>query len=133
VADFHRILPCIRAASSPAAVDKGWRLRVTRMDGENCDIVEEQVLPERALRPDAHRILATLGAITLTADEVRWLRDQLAELLPIMERQDADDQAKIDARRTRKIVDVAKRVGEHWRHQEGVNSALLDELAEATR
>lgn len=32
-----------------------------------------------------------------------------------------------------RIVDCARRVGEHWRSQDGINAALLDELAEATR
>lgn len=35
--------------------------------------------------------------------------------------------------RERTIVDVATRVGKHWRDQDGVDSALLDELAEATK
>jgi len=31
------------------------------------------------------------------------------------------------------IVAIARVIGEHWRTQEGINAALLDELAEATR
>ena len=99
MSDFHRILPCAAGAKSPNKADKGWRLRLSREDGESARLVEEQVLPERVMRPDANRVLATLGGMWLTTDEVRWLRDALAELHPIMEKQDADDQARIDARR----------------------------------
>ncbi len=100
MADYHRILPCAASQKSPSKEDKGWRLRLSREDGESAHLVEEQVLPERVMRPDANRILASLGEMWLTTDEVRWLRDVLAELHPIMEKQDADDQARIDARRT---------------------------------
>lgn len=101
MSDFHRILPCAASAASPSAKDKGWRLRLSRPDGENAMLVEEQVLPERVLRPDANRILATLGRVNLNTNEARWLRDQLNELIPIMERDDAALQARIDARKER--------------------------------
>jgi hypothetical protein len=35
--------------------------------------------------------------------------------------------------RIARIVAIARVIGEHWRTQEGINGALLDELAEATR
>jgi hypothetical protein len=95
---FHRILPCAAGARSPNKLDKGWRLRLSYLDG-NAELAEEQVLPERVMRPDANRILATLGSVQLTTDEVAWLRDALAELRFVMDRQDAIDQAKVDARR----------------------------------
>lgn len=31
-----------------------------------------------------------------------------------------------------RVLDIAHRIGEHWRTQEGVNGALLDELGQAT-
>lgn len=31
------------------------------------------------------------------------------------------------------ILELARRIGQHWRDQQGVNGALLDELAEVTR
>lgn len=37
-----------------------------------------------------------------------------------------------DAMAIMRIVEVAKKVGEHWRDQEGVNGALLDELGKLT-
>lgn len=38
-----------------------------------------------------------------------------------------------DAVRSARIIEIAGRIGAHWRDQEGVNAMLLDELAEATR
>jgi hypothetical protein len=98
--EFHRIKPCAAGATSPNKLDKGWRLRLSYTDG-NAELAEEQVLPERVMRPDAQRILATLGTVQLTTDEVAWLRDALAELWVVMDRQDSIDQAKIDARRAK--------------------------------
>lgn len=37
-----------------------------------------------------------------------------------------------DARKLGHIVSLARQIGEHWRGQEGVNAALIDELAEVT-
>jgi hypothetical protein len=33
----------------------------------------------------------------------------------------------------RRVLELAREIGRHWRDQEGVNAHLLDELAEATR
>lgn len=105
--EFHRIKPCAAGATSPNKLDKGWRLRLSYLDG-NAELAEEQVLPERVMRPDANRVLATLGTVQLTTDEVAWLRDALAELWVVMDRQDSIDQAKVDARRAQNARTAGK-------------------------
>lgn len=85
MSDFHRILPCAASAGSPNEKDRGWRFRLTREENDIARLVEEQVLPERVERIDAHRIIAKSANVSLTTEEVRWLRDALSELLPIME------------------------------------------------
>jgi len=37
-----------------------------------------------------------------------------------------------DVEKTARILELALQIGEHWRTQEGVNGALLDELARLT-
>jgi hypothetical protein len=69
-------------------------------DGENAELIEEQVLPERVMRPDANRIVSKGERIMLTTAEARWLLEALADLVPLMEADDAETQRKIDARRT---------------------------------
>lgn len=95
--DFHRIRPCDAARAAPKEIDRGWRLRLTRFDGDIARLVEEQVLPEKVERVDAHRVRNTLANIPLTTDDVRWLRDACSELLSVMETEDASAQAELDA------------------------------------
>lgn len=38
-----------------------------------------------------------------------------------------------EASREMRIIDAAMKVGEHWRNQDGINAAFLDELEEVTR
>jgi hypothetical protein len=73
VSDFLRIRP-----ADPQAGDPGCRLRVVREEMGNIDVYDEQVLPERVLRPDANRV-TPLGHLTLTEDEAQWLCATLAE------------------------------------------------------
>lgn len=78
----------IRPHDLPPHVTKhdGWRLVVRREQGENAELIEEQVLPERVLRPDAVRVLDRGDRVMITTSEVRWLRDVFDELLVEMER-----------------------------------------------
>lgn len=109
MADFHRIRPCEASQSAPKPIDRGWRIRLSRFDGDIAQLVEEQTLPERVERVDAHRVPNRLANIPLTTDEVRWLRDALSELLPIMEEDDATAQAEADAMRA--LADDAAKGG----------------------
>ena len=97
MSDFNRIRPCDASRTAPKEIDRGWRLRLTRLDGDIAHLVEEQVLPEKVERVDAHRILNRLANIPMTTDDVRWLRDACAELLAEMEADDANAQAEVDA------------------------------------
>jgi hypothetical protein len=87
--DFHRIRPCNDSRNAPQEKDRGWRIRLTRFEDDIARLVEEQVLPEKVERVDAHRIVAKSGDISLTTEEVRWLRDSLSELLAVMEADEA--------------------------------------------
>ncbi len=61
----------------------GWRFRIEQEPGENAELVEEQVLPER-VNTTAYRVLATGGHHWLTKADVKWLHETLGELLAYM-------------------------------------------------
>jgi len=63
--------------------EPGWRLRVLQLMGDNVRVYDEQVLPERVSRHDAHRILNTVGDLILTLDDVRWLYNVLSEIMAL--------------------------------------------------
>ena len=105
MSDFVRIRP----QDLPPHVKKhdGWRLRLLREDGENAELIEEQVLPERVARPDAHRIVEKGDRIMITTAEARWLLEVLTELVPQMEADDAEMQRQLDDR-----ISQLKKAGE---------------------
>lgn len=83
----HWILVDQAAAAAPRDIDRGWRLRVELPDDDGfVDVVEEQVLPERVMRPDANHVRASNGTVRLNLEEARWLRDRLDEVIPELER-----------------------------------------------
>lgn len=83
--DFIRIRPQDMPKHMAGKPHDGWRLVVRRAEGENAELIEEQVLPECVNKPNAQAVLDDRGGSWLTIAEVRWLRDVLSELLVEME------------------------------------------------
>jgi len=60
----------------------GWRLHVfCEHEGGNVFIASERVLPEKVSDPRANNVFDS-RRILMHPDEIAWLRDRLAELLP---------------------------------------------------
>lgn len=79
-AEFCRIRPQDHTAKTPAK-EKGWRLRILRLEGENNAVLyDEQTFPERVNNPNASHFKHQTR-IMMTSAEQRWLRDTLTELL----------------------------------------------------
>lgn len=106
--DFHRIRPCASSRNAPQEKDRGWRLRLTRFEDDIARLVEEQVLPEKVERVDAHRIIARTANIPMTTDDVRWLRNALSELLVEMERDDEATNADLRLINERRATERAR-------------------------
>lgn len=62
--------------------DPGWRFRLDKEKGEIAFLSMEQVLPEKVDSPNARHTFAH-KSMSLSKDEVRWLRDSLTELLEL--------------------------------------------------
>lgn len=60
--------------------DPGMRLHLYHADGQLTVFAEEQVLPEKVTDPNANRVIET-KCIPMTQREVRWLHEQLTELV----------------------------------------------------
>lgn len=83
----HWLLVDEASMASKHELDRGWRLHVSLDDFDAyVELAEEQTFPERVHRADANHLRATNGTIRLRADEVKWLRDRLDEILPELER-----------------------------------------------
>lgn len=59
---------------------------------------DEDTHLEQVENPDARHVSAT-ATIDLTPRQMRWLATQTAELADIMEREEAESQAEVDAKR----------------------------------
>lgn len=83
--------------------DPGARIRLEYdPDWGNAILSDEDVHPEQVSNPDARHV-TVLDSLDLTTTGMRWLATATAELAAIMERQDAADQAEVDAMRAAEI------------------------------
>lgn len=74
---YDAVLPDDDPKSPP-----GWRLHIFCEVGELfTQLCEERVLSERVNDPGVHRIMETSARLWLKTRDVRWLRDQLTEIL----------------------------------------------------
>ncbi len=59
----------------------GWRLHLRRAEDELAHLVDEQVLPEKVLDPDANWHGDDYSIIWLKRTEAEWLHKSLGEML----------------------------------------------------
>jgi len=77
--EFVRIHPQMMTPHQKAP--DGWRLVLRRPEDENAELLEEQVLPECVMKPDAQVVLDERDRIMLTTCETEWLLNALGEML----------------------------------------------------
>jgi crossover junction endodeoxyribonuclease RusA len=100
--------------------------------------------PERPIgKPDADKLeRAVLDALTglvydddsrvvVLSSTKQWASPGREGATIAVRPADVEEVARYSA--AERLLAIARKVGEHWLAQEGVNAALLDELAEATR